>query len=276
MSDKLIDTVEIKEMVRARYGGIATGASSSCCAPSDPAEQDVGGKAREMGYSTEELSAVPDGANLGLGCGNPQAIAAMQPGEVVLDLGSGAGFDCLLASRQVGPSGHVIGVDMTHEMLKKARENATKVGAGNVEFRLGELENLPVADNTADVIISNCVINLVPDKPRVFREAFRALKPGGRLAISDVVNMKPLTSELASDHALICGCVAGAAPALEIEAWLQAAGFRDVRVTVKPESRDLVASWAPGRGIEDYVASAIIEGRKPHTEESCCAPKCCA
>ena len=276
MSDKLMDTVEIKEMVRARYGGIAAGASSSCRAPADAAEQDVGGKAREMGYSAEELTSVPEGANLGLGCGNPQAIAAIKPGEVVIDLGSGAGFDCLLAARQVGPSGHIIGVDMTHEMLKKARENAAKVGAANVEFRLGELEHLPVADNTADVILSNCVINLVPDKRQVFHEAFRALKPGGRLAVSDVVNMKPLTPELASDHALVCGCVAGAAPALEIEAWLQAAGFRDVRVTVKPESRDLVASWAPGRGIEDYVASAIIEARKPLADETCRAPSCCA
>ncbi len=276
MPDTRIDAVAIKEMVRARYGGIAAGTTASCCAPSTAAEPDAGDQAREMGYTAEELAAVPDGANLGLGCGNPQAIAGMRPGEVVLDLGSGAGFDCLLAARQVGPSGHVIGVDMTHEMLKKARENAAKVGAGNVEFRLGDLEHLPVADNTADVILSNCVINLVPDKPQVFREAFRALKPGGRLAISDVVNMKPLTPDLAGDPALLCGCVAGAAPALEVEAWLQAAGFADVRVTVKPESRDLVASWAPGRGIEDYVASAIIEARKPLPGEVCCAPSCCA
>lgn len=269
-----METVEIKELVRARYGDIATGASSSCCGPS--AASVVDDKAREMGYSAAELAAVPEGANLGLGCGNPQAIAAMKPGETVIDLGSGAGFDCLLAARQVGPAGHVIGVDMTHEMLKKARENAAKVGASNVEFRLGELEHLPVADNTADVILSNCVINLVPDKAQVFREAFRTLKPGGRLAVSDVVNMKPLTTDLATDEALLCGCVAGAAPALEIEAWLQAAGFRDIAVTVKPESRDLVASWAPGRGIEDYVASAIIEARKPLPGEACCAPKCCA
>ncbi len=271
MPEKLLDSTDVKDMVRARYGNIAAGAASSCCAP-------AGDKAREMGYSAADLATVPEGANLGLGCGNPQAIAALKPGEVVIDLGSGAGFDCLLAARQVGPSGRVIGVDMTHEMLAKARENAAKVGAAQVEFRLGELEHLPVADNTADVILSNCVINLVPDKAQVFHEAFRVLKPGGRLAISDVVNTTPLTPDLAADHALICGCVAGAAPSLEIEAWLMAAGFGDVRITVKPESRDLVASWAPGRGIEEYVASAFIEARKPDpaVDGACCAPRCCA
>jgi SAM-dependent methyltransferase len=216
-----------------------------------------------MGYSAEELAAVPNGANLGLGCGNPQAIAALKPGEVVVDLGSGAGFDCLLAARQVGPTGRVIGVDMTHEMLKKARENAHKVGAANVEFRLGELEYLPVADNLADVILSNCVVNLVPDKQQVFREALRILKPGGRLAISDVVNIAPLPPDLAADPAMLCGCVAGAVPVREIEAWLAGAGFSDIRITVKPEKRALVQTWAPGRGIENCVASAIIEGRKP-------------
>ncbi len=283
MSDKLIEPAEIKELVRARYGGIAARADTSCCAPATssccdttvaPALDD---KAREMGYSAEELAAVPDGANLGLGCGNPQAIAAMQPGEVVVDLGSGAGFDCLLAARQVGAAGRVIGVDMTHEMLKKARDNAAKVAAANVEFRLGELEHLPIADNTADVIISNCVVNLVPDKEQVFREAFRVLKPNGRLVISDVVNVQPLPSELAADRALICGCIVGAAAPSQIETWLAAAGFTDIRVMVKPESRELIQSWAPGRGIENYVASAIIEGRKPDPSSgaACCATSCC-
>ena len=269
MQDQPLDTADIKDLVRARYGAIAAGAGS-CCAPSSCCgEPAVNAQARAMGYAADDLAAVPEGANLGLGCGNPQAIAELRPGEVVLDLGSGAGFDCLLAARQVGPAGRVIGVDMTHEMLRQARANAAKLGLGNVEFRLGELEHLPVADGTADVILSNCVINLVPDKAQVFREAFRALKPGGRLAISDVVNTAPLPPDLAADPALLCGCVSGAAPAIEVEAWLRAAGFTDIRVDVKPESRDLVAGWAPGRGIENHVASAIIAARKPAT--SCCA-----
>jgi SAM-dependent methyltransferase len=260
-----MDTTEVKEIVRARYGGIATGTQSDCCAPSccGGATSTVDSKSAEMGYSAEELTDVPEGANLGLGCGNPQAIAAMKPGEIVIDLGSGAGFDCFLAAKQVGPTGRVIGVDMTHEMLNKARENAAKVGATNVEFRLGEIEHLPIADNVADVILSNCVINLVPDKAQVFRDAFRVLKPGGRLAISDVVNTTPLSPELAADRALICGCVVGAAPAHQIDAWLREAGFTDIRVSVKAESRDMIASWAPGRGVENYVASADIEGWKP-------------
>jgi arsenite methyltransferase len=266
---RAMNTTEIKELVRARYGGIAAGAgvdccapaTSSCCRPATGSPEDD--KALLMGYSAEDLAAMPEGANLGLGCGNPQAIAALKSGEVVVDLGSGAGFDCLLAARQVAPAGRVIGVDMTHEMLQKARENARKVGAANVEFRLGELEHLPVADNTADVILSNCVINLVPDKEQVFRETLRILKPGGRLAISDVVNIAPLPADLAADPAMLCGCVSGAAPVGEIEAWLADAGFSDIRVTIKPEKHQLVQSWAPGRGIENCIASAIIEGRKP-------------
>jgi SAM-dependent methyltransferase len=263
-----MDDTQIKEMVRARYGGIAAKASeTSCCAPAassccgpETASHD---KARRMGYSEAELAAVPEGANLGLGCGNPQAIAAMQPGEVVVDLGSGAGFDCFLAARQVGDAGQVIGVDMTHEMLKKARDNAAFIGARNVEFRLGELEHLPIADNTADAVISNCVINLVPDKAQVFREVFRVLKPGGRLAVSDVINIVPLPAELRADPGLLCGCVAGAAPAERIEAWLSEAGFIEVRVTPNFESRKMVESWVSGRGIENYIASAMVEARKP-------------
>jgi arsenite methyltransferase len=274
-----MNDAQIKEMVRARYGGIAASSSSpaaaSCCGPAG--DDAFAEKARRVGYSDAELGAVPEGANLGLGCGNPQAIAAMRPGEVVIDLGSGAGFDCFLAAQQVGASGRIIGVDMTHEMLAKARENAGKIGAANVEFRLGELEHLPIADNTADVIISNCVINLVPDKAQVFREAFRTLKPGGRLAVSDVINVRPLPAELQADTALLCGCVAGAAPSTEIEAWLAAAGFTRVRITQKAESREPISNWAPGRGIEDYIVSAIIEARKPAPgDAACCEPSCCA
>ena len=277
-----MDEAQIKEMVRARYGSIATGtgssegtaaSDSSCCSPaavsccgSAPASR-FEDKALRMGYSEAEVSAVPEGANLGLGCGNPQAIAAMQAGEVVIDLGSGAGFDCFLAAQQVGPTGHVIGVDMTHEMLQKARENAAKIAATNVEFRLGELEHLPVADDTADVLISNCVINLVPDKGQVFREAFRVLKPGGRIAVSDIVNTAPLPPDLRADPSFICGCVAGAATVDQVRRWLSETGFTDVGVTVKPESRELIKTWAPGRGIEDYVASAIIEARKPSNRQ---------
>ncbi len=280
----MMDAPDIKDMIRSRYGSIAAAVSASteaaaccapsCCAPAPVVEApkaeasccapaSVADQARRMGYSDAELAVIPDGANLGLGCGNPQAIAAMKAGEVVIDLGSGAGFDCFLAARAVGDAGRVIGVDMTHEMLAQARANAARIGARNVEFRLGELEHLPVADGTADVILSNCVINLVPDKPQVFREAFRVLKSGGRLAISDVVNVAPLSAELAADPSLMCGCVSGAAPAEHIEAWLTEAGFEAVRVTAKPESREMIATWAPGLGVEDCVVSATIEAWKP-------------
>src|SRR5215472_16625930 len=242
-----MDDAQIKEMVRARYGGIAAASETSCCAPVASSccgpEATSRDKARRMGYSQAELAAVPEGANLGLGCG--------------------AGFDCFLAAQQVGATGRVIGVDMTHEMLKKARDNADRVGAANVEFRLGELEHLPIADDTADVVISNCVVNLVPDKQQVFREAFRVLKPGGRLAVSDIVNTAPLSAELQSDPALLCGCVAGAAPADHVENWLATAGFVDVRVTPKPESRELIKTWAPGRNLENHIVSAMVEARKP-------------
>jgi SAM-dependent methyltransferase len=269
-----MNAAEQKELVRARYGGIAAAAStaaSDCCAPPTAVNACCGtaespeltAKTLRMGYSEAEIAAVPDGANLGLGCGNPQAIAALGPGEIVVDLGSGAGFDCFLAAQQVGPSGRVIGVDMTHEMLKKARDNAATLGAANVEFRLGEIEHLPLADNTADVVMSNCVINLVPDKAQVYREALRVLKPGGRIAISDVVNIAPLSPDLAGDPSLLCGCIAGAAPITQVEAWLADAGFVDLRVAVKPESRELIATWVPGSGIENHVVSAAIEARKP-------------
>jgi ubiquinone/menaquinone biosynthesis C-methylase UbiE len=206
---------------------------------------------------------VPAGANMGLGCGNPQAIAALKPGETVLDLGSGGGFDCFLAARQIGDHGRVIGVDMTPAMISKARANADQGGYHNVEFRLGEIENLPLADHSVDVIISNCVINLSPDKERVFKETFRVLKPGGRLAISDVVATTTLPETVRHDVTLYTGCMAGASLIDELETMLATAGFIDIRLKPKDESRSFIRDWAPGSRIEDYVVSATIEAVKP-------------
>jgi SAM-dependent methyltransferase len=216
-----------------------------------------------MGYSGDELASVPEGANLGLGCGNPQAIAALQPGETVLDLGSGGGFDCFLASKQVGEAGRVIGVDMTAEMIGKARDNARRGGYTNVEFRLGEIEHLPVEDNSVDVILSNCVINLSPDKPQVYRDAFRVLRAGGRLAISDTALTAPLPEEMRSDLKLISECIAGAVSPEEMAALLRETGFQDVRVTPKEDSRELIKEWDPGKKLEDYVVSVSVEAIKP-------------
>lgn len=264
-----LDNDAVRTAVRVRYGAIAErgggcGCAPTCCSP-EPADtgHDPIAVARGLGYSAEETAAAPEGANLGLGCGNPQAIAALQPGETVLDLGSGAGFDAFLAARAVGPRGRVIGVDMTPEMVSKARKNQARGGHDNVEFRLGEIESLPVADASVDVIISNCVVNLSPDKPRVFREAFRVLKPGGRLAVSDVVALAPIPEELRQDWELHIGCVAGASLVDELKAMLQAAGFTGIRIARKGESREIVGQWFPGRKAEDYVASASIEAVKP-------------
>src|SRR5688572_19012604 len=216
-----------------------------------------------LGYSAADVAAVGDGADLGLGCGNPTAIASLRPGETVLDLGSGAGFDAFLAARAVGPTGRVIGVDMTPEMLHTARANAAKSRTANVEFRLGEIESLPVADASVDVILSNCVINLSPEKPRVFREAFRVLRAGGRLAISDVVALQPLPPEVRADLELHTGCVAGAAVVADLRAMLEAAGFADVRIEPKQQLQAVVDGWFPGRGVGGMVASATITARKP-------------
>jgi SAM-dependent methyltransferase len=223
---------EIRKVVREGYGKIAKQGSSccapvkSCCGGSDLA-QDI---SRNIGYTEEELKAVPEGANLGLGCGNPIALASLKEGEVVLDLGSGAGFDCFLAANQVGKTGKVIGVDMTPEMLEKSRENARKVNSANVEFRLGEIENLPVADSSVDVVISNCVINLSPEKRRVFTETFRVLKPGGRLMISDMVLLKELPDFLKNSIEAYVGCLSGALLKDEYIRTIKAAGFQDVRI----------------------------------------------
>jgi ubiquinone/menaquinone biosynthesis C-methylase UbiE len=262
---------EVRAAVREQYGSIARGTSSGCCAPGTCSPGANASLA--LGYSAEDLAAVPEGANMGLGCGNPQAIAGLRESETVLDLGAGGGFDCFLAAKQVGPKGQVIGVDMTPDMVSKARANARKLGATNVDFRLGEIEHLPVADDTIDVILSNCVINLSPDKGAVFRDAYRVLKPGGRLAISDVVATKPLPEALQNDVNALTGCVAGAVEVATVEKLLAEAGFEKVRVTVKTESREFIGDWMPGSGIEDYVTSATIEATKPGG--ACCEPTCC-
>jgi len=250
------------KVARSNNDGGGCGVESSCCGVSEDSAINTLISTR-LGYSTDELDAVPSGADMGLGCGNPKAIAAIQPGEVVVDLGAGGGFDCFLAAHEVGSAGRVIGVDMTPDMLSKARANADKGNYSNAEFRLGEIEYLPVADNTADVIISNCVINLSPDKPRVFREAFRVLKPGGRLAISDVVATIELPEEMRSDSDLIAGCMGNASLIDDLDAMIKDAGFEQVKIQPKDESKEFIRDWAPGQGVENYVVSATIEGIKP-------------
>ena len=268
MSQKQAD--DVRQSVRDSYSRVAEasdageccGVENSCCGV--PADINSLHSTR-VGYSQDDLEKVPDGADMGLGCGNPRAIASLRAGEVVLDLGSGGGFDAFLAAREVGESGRVIGVDMTPAMVSKARRNAETAGFGNVEFRLGEIEHLPVADDSVDVIISNCVINLSPDKPRVFHETWRVLRPGGRLAISDVVATAELPDDAKDDPKLHASCVAGAALVDDLQAMLEAAKFTDVRITPKDESREFIRDWVPGSGVEDYVISAHIEAIKPAT-----------
>ncbi len=235
-----------RQEVRTRYGEIASSGGccsagsggSSCCGSAADASAGTGTcNAIELGYSTEELARLPEGANLGLGCGNPTAAARLRRGQVVLDLGSGAGIDCFLAAKKVGSEGRVIGVDMTPEMIAKARENARSGRYANVSFRLGELEHLPVADDSVDVVISNCVVNLVPEKAPVYREAFRVLRPGGRLAISDVVATRPISAGDRADPSRWASCSSGALHAGALRSLLRRAGFRDVRLDLKvPES----------------------------------------
>ena len=223
--DELRHTVRENYAKVAKSGGSCCGPSKSCCGAPAPAAV-----SRALGYTDEELAAVPEGADLGLGCGNPVALASLRPGETVLDLGSGAGIDCFLAAKKVGPTGRVIGVDMTPEMIEKARQNSEKVKAANVQFRLGEIEHLPVSDNSVDVVISNCVINLSPDKPQVFRDTFRVLKPGGRLMVSDIVLDAPLPKPLLDSAAAYVGCISGASLKADYLRMIAAAGFTDVAV----------------------------------------------
>ncbi len=247
---------EIRKTVREEYARVARGNSSCCGTPNTCCGASTAEKiSKEIGYSEDDLSAVPDGANLGLGCGNPTAMASLKEGETVLDLGSGAGFDCFLAANRVGKGGHVIGVDMTPDMLEKARANARKGGYDNVEFRLGEIENLPVADNSVDVIISNCVINLSPDKIRVFEEAYRVLKPGGRLMVSDIVLLNKLPDFVRESVAGYVGCISGAILKNDYINSIAGRGFRDVKIIDEtPFPIDCMAN--------DPTAQAIIKEKK--------------
>jgi arsenite methyltransferase len=296
-----LDKEKIRESVRNRYGKIAQSDShtpainspascrsteslqqtipmASCCGTQQPdlkyegsccgsdyfSIEKMAAYMGNLGYSKDDLAGVPDGANMMLGCGNPVALASMKPGETVVDLGSGGGFDCFLAAKEVGETGRVIGVDMTPDMISKARKNAEKIRTQNVEFRLGEIEHLPIADNTADIIMSNCVINLSPDKMSVFQDAFRVLKPGGRLAISDVVATAPLPDEVKSNLALIGACIGGAATIEDTEEMLRQAGFTDIRITPHDKSREIIREWDPkNKKAGDYVVSANIAAQKP-------------
>ena len=260
---------DIRDSIRKNYAEVAQkGASccagSCCCAPADGsiAEGELSALSARIGYSESELANVPQNANMGLGCGNPTAIASLKKGDVVLDLGSGGGFDCFLAREKVSESGLVIGVDMTPDMISLARKNAEKIGVTNVEFRLGEIEHLPVADICVDVIISNCVINLSLEKEQVFKEAFRVLKNGGRLVLSDICATAELPEQIKNDLAMISGCIAGAEHIDRIEAMLKRTGFSDIKLTQKGDSRELLASWSDSKNLSDYVASFVIEATK--------------
>ncbi|MCC6609992.1 MAG: arsenite methyltransferase [Burkholderiales bacterium] len=254
------------QVAQASNDGKSSGCATSCCGTSDDSAINTLISTR-LGYSQADLAAVPAGADMGLGCGNPKAIAALKPGETVVDLGAGGGFDCFLAVHEVGSSGRVIGVDMTPDMVSKARANAAKGRYENVEFRLGEIEHLPVADGVADVVISNCVINLSPNKPQVFREAFRVLKAGGRLAISDVVATAELPEEMRRDAGLIAGCMGNASLIKDLQEMMRGAGFEQICIQPKDESKEFIKDWAPGQNVTDFVVSATIEAVKP---KSCC------
>jgi arsenite methyltransferase len=257
-----LDPAEQRRIVRKRYGEIAKNESSCCgdlCGDTNATE-----RAGQLGYDDEAITSVGAGANLGLGCGNPTAIASVQEGETVLDLGSGGGFDCFLAAREVGELGRVIGVDMTPEMVERARENAARNAAENAEFRLGEIEHLPVADGTVDLILSNCVINLSPDKEQIFEEAFRVLRPGGRLAISDVVLTTDVPEALRDDPESLAACVSGAATIDELETMLDDTGFEEVRLEPKEGSETFIREWSDEHDLSDVLVSARIEAKRPN------------
>lgn len=280
---------DVRAKVKEGYAAIAQASGTSCCGPKGGCgvRDDATELAQRIGYTAEELAALPEGANLGLSCGNPAAIASLKPGEVVLDLGSGAGFDCFVIGPKVGASGRAIGVDMTGEMLSRARTNAAKyrerTGLDNVEFRLGEIEHLPVADSSVDVVISNCVINLSPQKPQVWREIARALRPGGRVAVSDIALLKPLPEAARSMVEALVGCVAGAALVDESLAWMRAAGLTDVGVRLKADYLDAMESSTdplyqrllevlpPGSKASDYVVSAEFTAMRPKARIGCCS-----
>ena len=258
-----LDTEQIRRHVRERYGAIAEQSDEGCgCTATGCCGGKLESYGEKLGYTAEELAAAPAASDLGLGCGNPLAIASIRPGETVLDLGSGAGFDCFLAARQLAGTGRVIGVDMTAAMLTKARANAVKGGYANVEFRLGEIEALPVADTSVDLILSNCVINLSPEKGRVFREAFRVLKAGGRLAIADIVATQPLPADLRTKLEAIGACVGGATPVDELRRLLTEAGFTRVDIAPKEASREYIRHWTEDPRAGDFVVSALITAYK--------------
>jgi SAM-dependent methyltransferase len=295
MSDTktITDQESVRETVREGYGKIAKDTSARCCSPGvsccGSAPQDANKLAKELGYTVEELKALPDGANMGLSCGNPAALAALKPGEVVLDLGSGGGFDVFIAGRKVGAPGRAIGVDMTPDMLAKARRNIAtyreQTGLDNVEFRFGEIEHLPLADNSVDAIISNCVINLSPDKPQVWREMARVLKPGGRVAVSDMALTKALPPEISKMVEALIGCVAGAVLVDETGRMARDAGLTDIVLQSKPGYVEAMTSFEDplyqkiveqlpaGTKPSDYITSLEVQARKPGG--ACCGTDCC-
>lgn len=269
------DPEETRQIVRERYGTIAR-SDDACCNDSggDGSSDDASccsdstteTGSEQLGYSDQDIAAVAEGADLGLGCGNPKGFADMTRGETVLDLGSGAGFDCFLAAQEVGAEGRVIGVDMTAEMVSKARENVVKNDVSNVEFRLGEIAHLPVADEVVDIVISNCVINLAPEKHQVFADTYRALKPGGRIAISDVVQTAPFPGEVRMDPDSLTGCVAGASTVDALEEMLDDVGFEEIEIRPESDSGEFISEWDADRDLSEYLVSATIEARKPTGE----------